>query len=149
MKQVSLLLMLMLMTATANAGVFKCATPNGGFAYSEKPCAKDAKALEFHAVPAGTETPAAGNSNDRLMQQMNQEKRARKLANDAKEEEAAQQVAIQRKNYCTEAKRRLGIYQREVRVYKTDENGERVYVDDDQRASIIAEAKRVAEDNCD
>lgn len=149
MKQVLLMTMLMSVAITANAGVFKCATPNGGFTYSEKPCAKDTKALEFHAVPAGTETPAAGNSNDRLMQQMNQEKRARKLANDAKEEEAAQKVALQRKNNCAEARRRLGLYQQQIRVYKTDENGERVYVDDDQRASIIAEAKRVAEENCD
>jgi hypothetical protein len=149
MKQILLPLMLMLMTATANAGVFKCATPNGGFAYSEKPCAKDAKALEFHAVPpTGTETPAAGNS-DRLMQKMNDEKRAQKRANEAKEEEAAQNAAIQRKNICAEAKRRLDLYQRGVRVFKTDENGERVYVDDDQRAAIIANAKSAAEANCD
>jgi hypothetical protein len=147
MKQI--LLPLMLITATANAGVFKCATPSGGFTYSEKPCAKDAKPLEFHAVqPTGTETPSAGNS-DRLMQKMNDEKRAQKRANEAKEEAAAKEAEAKRKNVCAEAKRRLDIYQRGIRVYRTDENGERVYVEDDQRASIIADAKRAAEANCD
>lgn len=149
MKQVLLMVMAMSAAIAANAGVFKCATPSGGFTYSEKPCAKESKALDFHTVqPTGTENPA-GNSSDRLMQQMNQEKRAQKLANEAKEEEAAKNAAQQRENICAEAKRRLDLYQRGVRVFKTDEKGERVYVDDDQRASIIAEAKKAAEANCD
>ena len=101
MKQTLLLVTLMSAAALANAGVFKCANPAGGFTYSEKPCAKEAKALEFRAVaPMGTETPAAGNSNDKLLQQMNQEKRAQKLANEAKQEEAAKNASIQRQNIC-------------------------------------------------
>jgi hypothetical protein len=135
------------MATLAEAGVFKCATQTG-FVYSEKPCTKDTKSLDFHAVKP-TEMGSTYTGADKLMQQMNDEKRAHKLENEPKQEEASKNAEIARKNNCTEARRRLELYQRGVRVYKTDEKGERAYVDDDERAAIIAEAKKVAEENCD
>jgi hypothetical protein len=149
MKKTLLFVTLAFITAPIQAGVFKCATPTG-FTYSEKPCAKDTKQLDFQPVkPTETGSSATGNSNDKLMQQMNAEKRARKLENEEKEEMAARNTEIKRKNLCAQARQKLDLYQRQIRIFKEDEKGERVYVEDDQRAAIIEEAKRMAEANCD
>lgn len=146
MKRIFLFVTLMAITALAQAGVFKCETPTG-LIYSEQPCPKNTKAQDFHAIkPTETETSTPSNN---LMQQMEQENRARKKNNEAMQENAAKNYAEERKAICAEARRRLGIYQQQVPVYKKDENGERVYVDDDTRATIIENAKKAAATNCD
>lgn len=60
------------------------------------------------------------------------------------EQEAAEDAAAeqQRKERCERSRARLETYLQARRVYRTDENGERVYLDDTQRD----EARRKAEE---
>ena len=143
--KVSLLLVVLLsISPLASAGVFKCATP-AGLVYSEQPCAKNARELDFHPVkPVETVAPP-----DKTMQQMEQESAAQKRQRAAMEKNAADNAAAARQSRCAAARQRLDIYQRQVRVYNQNEKGERTYVDDDTRAAIIENARKEAESNCD
>ncbi|OIR19475.1 hypothetical protein GALL_03560 [mine drainage metagenome] len=143
--KVSLLLVVLLsISPLASAGVFKCATP-AGLVYSEQPCAKNARELDFHPVkPVETVAPP-----DKTMQQMEQESAAQKKQRAAMEKNAADNAAAARQSRCAAARQRLDIYQRQVRVYNQNEKGERTYVDDDTRAAIIENARKEAESNCD
>jgi Domain of unknown function (DUF4124) len=139
---------LLLITAAAQAGVFKCETA-AGLVYSEKPCPKDAKELNFQTVkPTGSGTSETGSS-DKLMQQMQSEIRARKNANQAREEAAAKEATQERSIKCAKAKEGLSIYSQPVRVFSEDKNGERTYVDDDARATIIENLKGEIQSNCE
>lgn len=57
MRHILLCAGLILVTMQSEGGVFKCQTQNG-FVYSERPCAGDAKAMEYRAPPP----PAAAAS---------------------------------------------------------------------------------------
>mgnify|MGYP001547399411 FL=1 len=63
---------------------------------------------------------------------------------EAAEREAAENAAAadDRKKACERARARLETYLQSPRLYRTDANGERVYLDDDQRQ----EARRKAEE---
>lgn len=144
MKQTLLLAMLLCTSPLTNAGVFKCATP-AGLVYSEQPCAKNARELDFHPVKPVETVPLP----DETMRQMERQNAAQKKSREAMEKNAADNAAAVRKSRCAAARQRLDIYQRQVRVYKQDENGDRTYVDDNTRAAIIESARKEAESNCD
>lgn len=144
MRKTLLLVVLLSISPLASAGVFKCATPAGPV-YSEQPCAKNSRELDFHSVKPGEPVAAP----DRTMQQMEQESAAQKKQRAAMEKNAADNAAAARQSRCAVARQRLDIYQRQVRVYNQNEKGERTYVDDDTRAAIIENARKEAEANCD
>jgi hypothetical protein len=62
----------------------------------------------------------------------------------AAEQEAAESAAVaaERAQKCEKSRARLESYLQSRRIYRTDENGERVYLDDTQRE----EARRKAEE---
>lgn len=149
MKNVLLFATLMLITVLAEAGVYKCET-SAGLVYSERPCPKDAKEHDFRMVKP-TESVSRETSGDsaKLMQQMNSESKARKLNDEKKREAAAEDAARDRSMKCDQAKQKLGMYKQPMRIYSKDQNGERTYVEDDARASIIEDLKKEVESNCD
>jgi len=67
-----------------------------------------------------------------------------KTAAEASEKEAAENAAIaaERAQKCDKSRARLESYLQARRVYRTDDNGERVYLDEDQRQ----EARKKAEE---
>ncbi|WP_237247004.1 hypothetical protein [Sideroxyarcus emersonii] len=144
MKQTLLLAALLSISPLASAGVFKCETP-AGFVYSEQPCAGNSRQLDFHPVKPSEPVVAP----DKTMQQLEQQSAAQKKSREAMEKSAADNAAAARKSRCAAARQRLDIYQRQVRVYSQNENGERTYVDDNARAAIIENARKEAESNCD
>lgn len=62
----------------------------------------------------------------------------------ASEQEAAEnaEIAAEQERKCERSRARLETYQQSRRLYRTDDNGERVYLDDEQRQ----EARRKAEE---
>ena len=142
--RILVLVTLMLITVLAKAGVYKCETSTG-LVYSEKPCAKDSKPLNFQPVkPSETVSPP-----DKLMQQMESENRARKKNKEAMEKSAADVEAANRKIRCAAARHNIEIWQRQERIFSLDKNGERIYLDDDTRAAKIDSAKKEIDSNCD
>jgi len=135
----------MTIAVLAKAAVFKCETPSG-IVYSEQPCPKSAKVLDLHAIKPSETIAPADNS---LMQKMESDNRARKKNIEEMNDIAAKNLAAVKQAKCTEARRKLDLYQQQIRVYKRDENGEKVYVDDNARASIIDGANNEAAANCE
>ena len=68
----------------------------------------------------------------------------------AAEKEAADNAASeeQRKQACERARARLESYLQSRRLYRTDENGERVYLDDDQRQQARSKAEEQVAEFC-
>jgi len=145
MIRISIFATLMTIAVLAKAAVFKCETPSG-IVYSEQPCPKSAKVLDLHAIKPSETIAPADNS---LMQKMESDNRARKKNIEEMNDIAAKNLAAVKQAKCTEARRKLDLYQQQIRVYKRDENGEKVYVDDNARASIIDGANNEAAANCE
>ena len=68
----------------------------------------------------------------------------------ASEKEAAENAAIaaERAQKCEKSRARLESYLQARRVYRTDENGERVYLDDDQRQDARKKAEEQISEFC-
>jgi major membrane immunogen (membrane-anchored lipoprotein) len=73
-----------------------------------------------------------------------------KTAAEASEKEAAENAAIaaERAQKCDKSRARLESYLQARRVYRTDENGERVYLDDDQRQDARKKAEEQISEFC-
>jgi len=71
-----------------------------------------------------------------------------KTAAEASEKEAAENAAIaaERAQKCDKSRARLESYLQARRVYRTDDNGERVYLDEDQRQEA---RKKAEEQSCE
>ena len=68
----------------------------------------------------------------------------------AAEQEAAEEAAAaeERKQACERARSRLETYLQSRRLYRTDENGERVYLDDEQRREARSKAEEQITELC-
>lgn len=68
----------------------------------------------------------------------------------AAEQEAAENAAAeeQRKQSCERARARLETYLQSRRLYRTDEDGERVYLDDEQRQEARQKAEEQVNEFC-
>lgn len=68
----------------------------------------------------------------------------------AAEQEAAETAAIaaERERKCERSRTRLETYLQSRRLYRTDDNGERVYLDDEQRVEARQKAEEQVADLC-
>lgn len=98
-----------------------------------KAAAKDAKAKR----PL---TPAEQDAEFRKRQAEGQKSRE-------KEEKAAQEAEAKRSN-CSSAQEQLRMLESGQRVARTNEKGERYFIEDDQRAADIAKARKSVSDWC-
>jgi len=122
--------------------IYKWTDENGNIHYEDRPSGEPTEerlALSY------------GRTDSRAVQQRIAAHHERQAARDeaksvaaAAEQEAADNAAAaaERKQACERARTRLETYLQSPRLYRTDENGERVYLDDEQRQ----EARRKAEE---
>ena len=139
--------LLMLMTATpVYAGVYKCTDENGRVQYTDTPCGESATTFRKSTAPA---TPSAAPDErmqktrrllDAMQSERNEEKR---LAAEAKAEKE------KRKRNCGIARDRYRRLTTASRLYDLDEEGNRVILNDTQRAQSEARAKADVERWCD
>lgn len=68
----------------------------------------------------------------------------------ASEQEAAENAAIaaERERKCERSRTRLETYLQSRRLYRTDDNGERVYLDDEQRLEARGKAEQQVSEFC-
>jgi hypothetical protein len=99
-----------------------------------KAAAKDAKAAK------GPLTPAEQDAEFRKRQAEAQKSRE-------KDEKASQEQEAKRAN-CSSAQEQLRMLESGQRVARTNANGERYFIDDDQRAGDIAKARKSVSDWC-
>jgi hypothetical protein len=129
---------LLLCGTAAGAGIFRCASTDGGVQYRDTPCDSEASSLRRLDPPAsGAVTPDARmDRTRRLLDAMREERRQKQQQ--AEEEKAAQ---AQRRQRCNQARDFLRSLERAGRVYRLDDAGNRVYLPEDSREEALDRAR--------
>ncbi len=133
----------------ATAAMYKWVDEKGVTHYSESPPPDgNATRVELPPIP-----PAAGTPDTvEKWKQRDIEFRRRRLEKEQAEEQAdsaAKRDAALRDQRCLDARRRLDILQAGRPVYRVNEHGERIYLEDQERASEIERWRKQADTYCD
>lgn len=130
------------------AALYKWVDEKGVTHYTEAP-PPDRKATKVEI----RRSPATSRADDtpESWKEREQEFRKRRLDKEQAEETEKAKVernAANRRNRCLRAQRALDILQSRP-VYRTNERGERVYIEDKERAKETEEWREVARESCD
>lgn len=132
---------LLLAGGTSANEIYKWTDENGNVHYEDRPSGMPTEqrlAINYQRTDSGS------------VQQRIEARHERQAARDeaksvaaAEAEEAAEKAAAaeERKQACERARSRLETYLQSRRLYRTDENGERVYLDDEQRQEARSKAE--------
>jgi len=135
------LLMLVGALGAQGAEVYRSTDANGTVRYSDRPLDQNAKQVFVATAPRGRSapTPAPARSSDAKDTAEKQGDPNRGVQ--AETTTPAQQADVKAKN-CEIAKQRQQSYSEAHRLFKTDENGQRVYLSDSEidQARVRAEA---------
>lgn len=122
--------------------IYKWVDEDGNVHYEDRPSGmptEERLALSYGRTDSGAVQQRVAARHDREASRAE----ARSQAEAAKQEAAENAAAAEeRKQACERARARLETYLQSPRLYRTDANGERVYLDDEQRQ----EARRKAEE---
>jgi Domain of unknown function (DUF4124) len=148
-RQVFPFLILLCMAITANARVFKWTDGNGETHYSEK-APEGQQVLEMHESSQPVDADSTGaNQPDAMMQQLESVEAAHKAREEEQKKNTAEQNTAIKDHQCAQAKHDLHVLQQQVPVYSLNDKGERVYVDDDERAKEIKGLSDAIATNCE
>lgn len=143
-----LILVLLLGSASASAEIVKWVDSQGKVHYSDQPppAAKSQQPLNIKNQPGalgGTSTAKspAEQEQDFRKRQMDAADAEKKAAEDKKQAEIARQN-------CAAARSNLKSLQEGVRMSRYNEQGERVFMDDAERAKTTEDAQRAVKDWC-
>ncbi len=131
--------------APAQAAMYKWVDEKGVTHYSESPPA-DGKATKIEVTPTPPSEPVKPAADEWKQREL--ESRQKKLQEEMRHDRDQQQ-AVQRKSRCLQARRQIDLLQLERPVYQVNERGERVYLDDKDRAREVDGWNKIARDNCD
>lgn len=141
-----------LATATVAAQVFKWIDKDGKVNFSDTPPPAEAvkgEAKKLTILPAAnTPAPAPAKVKIAVDQAKEAEKKKTELADKAKKDEAAEQNAKQNEERCKDAKRYLSTLDSGTPIRQSNDAGERVFMNDEQRASETARAKTAVTESC-
>ena len=144
--KLSALLLLLLATAAEAGSIYKWVDDQGVTHYSAA-SPTDKKAEQVKTQPA----PPVGESEggDGSMKNWAAKEKAKEYKQRRDQREAAQlKEEEDKKNRCSIAKQQLGKLMHQGRIYKLNENGEKVYWDDDFHDAEIVRMKKEVESNC-
>ena len=133
------------MTFAAGASasdIYRWTDEDGNVYYEDRPTG--APTEERVSISSNrTDSGAVDNRIQARLDRQTARDEAKAAAADAEQQAAAQaEVEAERQQACERARARLETYLQARRLYRSDDNGERVYLDDDQRQ----EARQKAED---
>jgi hypothetical protein len=143
----ALLLLFLAAVIPDAAALYKWVDEKGVTHYAEEP-PPDHKATKVEIKPSPSTSRGADSPDD--FKQREYEFRKNRL--DKEQAEAtvklkAEREAAGRRNRCLRAQRALDILQSRP-VYRTNERGERVYIEDKERAKETEEWREVARESC-
>jgi hypothetical protein len=137
---------LLLATAAAHAQpLYKWVDEKGVTQYTQTPPpegTKGAAKMELKVTPQ-----APGATDDWKAKEL--VSRQKKAQEDIAGEKSARQEASQRRQRCHHAADRLELYRTQVPVYRLNDRGEKVYMEDSERPAAIARAQGEVEKYCD
>lgn len=150
------------LSLTTQAEIYKWRDKNGVMRYSDTPPrnAKNIKTLKGKSLtkksnpakkPANAEVVAEETTVDALNEatKKEMEERQKEIERVEKQNAKAKADEVKRKQMnCRAAKANYQSFMQGGRVYKTNANGEREYLDDDALAEGAAKAQRQISENC-
>ncbi len=138
-----------LLAGTAMAGdIYKYVDEDGNIHYGDRP---SGEATEQRMALASRSTDSASvdaRIEQRLERDAQREEARQERAAEKEEAAAVREEAEKRAARCEESRARLQSYDAALRLYKQDENGERVYLDDAQRAAAEKRARDAISEYC-
>ena len=143
-----MLLAAALAAAPAHA-IYKWVDEKGVTHFSETPPPDGRKASKVEPKVTPPSGPAAAPADWKKREQESRKQRIEREQSDEATRAKSHNEAAERANRCNRAKRDLEVLNLQVPVYSTNERGERVYVEDKDRESEKADARRLIAANCD
>jgi hypothetical protein len=136
----------LLSAAPALAAMYKWTDANGRVVYSDQPPPGNVKA----EIITGAAPPANPNAvKDFAAKEAEIKKRQLERTDAAQKAEQSRVETDQRQAACVQARGRLrALNEPQANLYKLNEKGERVYMDDAMRRSEIAEQERLLRQHC-
>ena len=135
-----------LLTSTNSlAEIYKCSDAHGKVQYADKPCAGESSVITPRAAPKVDE-----NSEQRMQKTQRLLRAYREEDAREKEQEAEAGAEKQeRKRNCASARDRYEGFMRASRIYRLDEEGNRVVYNDEERLRATEQARLEVERWCD
>lgn len=150
MRSAAALVLLACLSMSAQAGLNKWVDENGKVHYSDSP-PPDAKVESVRNITGkGQEAAPADYSSKSYSQreaELNKARQEKKEASEKSARETAQQQ--ERKQNCAAARENLRALESGTRLVTYDENGEKRYLDDGERAQRLSSAREAVKANCD
>ena len=141
-----LLIWLLLPLAAAAQGLYKWVDEKGVVHYSDTPPAgKSGEKLKAKPQPSLDGTQAAPRS--RSWQEQLQDSNERRFQDDKKQKEA-QQRTQEAEQKCQRARNALDSLKQERPLYRVDKEGERSFMEDEERHRLIDGWQQQADANC-
>lgn len=137
-----------LMAGTAGSTeIYKWVDEEGNVHYGDVPEGRAAEALAIDSRRTDPDRVQAEQESVAALQESLAE-RAQARDEAAAEREEARAEAEKRAKQCDEARERLRVAMEAQRLYKQDENGERVWYDDEDYERIRNEARQLVDERC-
>jgi len=135
-----------LLTSTNSlAEIYKCSDAQGKVQYADKPCAGESSVITPRTAPKVDE-----NSEQRMQKTQRLLRAYREEDAREKEQEAEARAEKQeRKRNCASARDRYEGFMRASRIYRLDEEGNRVVFNDEERMRTTEQARLEVERWCD
>ena len=135
-----------LLTSTNGlAEIYKCRDAQGKVQYADKPCAGESSVITPRAAPKVDENSEQRMQKTRRLLRAYQEEDARE-----KEQQAEVKAEKQeRKRNCANARDRYQRFLQASRIFKLDDEGNRVIFTDEERAQSTEHARLEVERWCD
>lgn len=140
-------------SSVAWAQLYRWVDANGVTQYSDKPPAGDrSKFTVIAPPPAVASDGAARKESDWQAQDLEfkqrQVERAEAKRKQDKENEAKKQNADARRQACLDARDQINNLQGGVRIFRWNDQGQKVYMDDSERPAELSKAEQMAANNC-
>ena len=150
LRKAALLGSVAVLAGSAMAGeIYKYVDEAGNVHYGDRPSGKSTEE-HLSLVSRGTSAESVGAQVEQRRERDAARTEVRKLR-EAEEQEAAlaRAEAEERAAKCQENRARLSSYGEARRLYKQDENGERVYLDESERSETEARVRDLIAKYCD
>ena len=151
MKKLLLLLLFLSVAVVSFAAIYKWVDDEGVIHYSETPpSVGKTQEMELEPAPSESEIQQSRDRMEKLLEYQKQSDDLRRESVEKKsQEKAAEQLEkVERKKRCTRAWQNLHELSMDKAVYSINEKGERVYLDDEMRATQIELNKKIIETDC-
>ena len=145
-----LLLLLVLLSGSVYAGPGKWVDERGEVHYSDQPPKNQTHVEQLHFSDKPSAPPADNPYGRKSTAEMEADFQRAKAARDrdAQKEAQSRAAAEAKRASCVAARNKAKLTEQNRRMFKMDENGERVYLDDSQRQQQLDAAQQAVNQYC-